>query len=299
MGTIFAIKKYAIHDGPNIRTTIFFKGCPLSCQWCHNPEGLELEIGMLWNRDKCIGCGECIQRCQTQSLTEESGGLKRDVKLCTRCGQCADICPALAHQATGWQASVAEILTEIKKDIPFYDQSGGGVTFSGGEPMMQPEFLLQLLRACGELGIHRAVDTSAYASTEMILEVADHTELFLIDLKHMDSDLHKLYTGVPNELILHNIEQLARRGAAINIRIPLIEGVNSDDENMRLSAEFLATLPGVEHIDVLPYHDIATGKYTKLGQQEKNIHFAPISTDRVMHCTKILTERNLKVQVGG
>ncbi len=299
MGTVFAIKRYAIHDGPNIRTTIFLKGCPLSCQWCHNPEGMERGIVMLWNREKCLGCDECIACCQSQSLSKEAGGLKRDETLCSRCGQCADICPALAHESTGWQASVAEIVAEIKKDIPFYDQSGGGVTFSGGEPLMQPEFLLQLLQSCGKLGIHRVVDTSAYAETELILDVADHTEMFLIDLKHMDSDLHKLYTGVPNELILHNIEVLARRGTVINIRIPLIEGVNSDDENLRSSAEFLATLPGVENVDVLPYHDIATGKYRKLGQQAKNLQFAPISTEKVVHCAQILTERNLKVRIGG
>ena len=299
MGTVFAIKRYAIHDGPNIRTTIFLKGCPLSCQWCHNPEGLEREITMLWNREKCVGCGECIERCPSQSLTRETNGLRRHKKLCSCCRKCAAICPALAHESTGWEASVSEIMVEIKKDIPFYDQSGGGVTFSGGEPLMQPQFLLALLRACGELGIHRVVDTSAYVKTELLLDIADHAEMFLIDLKHMDSDMHRVYTGVPNELILHNIEVLARRGKAIHIRIPLIEGVNSDDENIRLSAEFLAALPGIEHVDLLPYHDIATGKYTKLGQGEKNIHFAPMTTEKVMHCTKILTEKNLKVQVGG
>ena len=256
-------------------------------------------IALLWNSEKCVGCGECIDGCQTQSLKRNIDGLSRNDKICSRCGQCVTLCPALAHESTGWQTSVSEMMAEIKKDIPFYDQSGGGVTFSGGEPLMQPEFLLQLLRACGDLGIHRAVDTSAYAKTELILDVAEHAEIFLIDLKHMDSNLHKLYTGVPNELILHNIRMLANQGAAINIRIPLIEGVNSDDENMRSSAEFLASLPGVEHVDVLPYHDIAAGKYTKLGQQAKNVRFTPMSTEKVMHCTRILTKKNLKVQVGG
>lgn len=299
MGTVFAIKRYAIHDGPNIRTTIFLKGCPLRCQWCHNPEGLERQTAMLWNEDKCVGCGECLESCPTQSLTRKEGELSRDDVNCSRCLTCVDICPALAHESTGWEASVSEIMAEIKKDIPFYDQSGGGVTFSGGEPFMQPQFLLELLRACGELGIHRVVDTTAYVKTELLLDIAEHVEMFLIDLKHMDSDMHRLYTGVPNELILYNIGVLARHGKTIHIRIPLIEGVNSDDRNMRLSAEFLADLPGVESVDVLPYHDIASSKYAKLGQGAKSIHFAPMTKERVMHCTKILSEKNLKVQVGG
>lgn len=299
MGTVFAIKRYAIHDGPNIRTTVFLKGCPLSCQWCHNPEGMAKEVVMLWNKEKCVGCGVCVDDCEEKSLSRGKGDLLRDETRCHLCGNCTEICPAMAHESIGWQATVAEIIGEIEKDIPFYDQSGGGVTFSGGEPLLQHEFLLELLKKCGELGIHRAVDTSAYVETPMLLEVAEQTDLFLIDLKHMDSKVHQLYTGVPNELILKNIEELAQRGIPITIRIPLIEGVNSDDNNIHASADFLSSLSNINVVDLLPYHDIGSGKYAKLGWQEKRIEFMPMTTARVDQCTRILTEKNLKVQVGG
>ncbi|MDJ0624280.1 MAG: glycyl-radical enzyme activating protein [Desulfocapsaceae bacterium] len=299
MGTVFAIKRYAIHDGPNIRTTIFFKGCPLSCWWCHNPEGLESAPAMIWNEERCVGCGECVEICPAGSLSAGESGISRDQELCVCCGRCQETCPALAHEATGWQMEVFEVMAEIKKDIPFYDQSGGGVTFSGGEPLSQPAFLLELLQACGELGIHRVVDTSAYADSQILAEIARQTDLFLIDLKHMDSEKHRLYTGVGNELILRNIEMLAGQGAAITVRIPLIEGVNSDEQNMYASAEFLSSLPGVKDIDILPYHDIAVGKYRKLARENRGISFTPLSKERVAECAEIFKKKKLKVQIGG
>jgi pyruvate formate lyase activating enzyme len=206
--TIFAIKRYALHDGPNIRTTIFFKGCPLACHWCHNPEGIDFKIKILILTGQCVGCGECIDICRKNALHLTAQGIHREIEKCTFCRTCVETCPALVHESTGWQVTTEQLLTEIKKDLPFYDQSGGGVTLSGGEPLCQPESLLALLQECGALGINRTVDTSGYAPTEILMRVAEHTELFLFDLKHMDNKLHRQYTGVANDLILHNLQTL-------------------------------------------------------------------------------------------
>jgi len=299
MGTVFAIKKYAIHDGPNIRTTIFLKGCPLTCWWCHNPEGIPNDISMLWVKNKCVGCGECVEGCPTKSLSQLAEGIERDSASCTRCSKCVDHCPALAHEETGWQATVADIMMEIKKDIPFYDQSGGGVTFSGGEPLMQPDFLLDLLKECGKMDIHRAVDTCGYVDPKLLLNVARYAEMFLFDLKHMDSSKHRHFTGVNNELILKNIEAVTEHGNQIRIRIPLIDGVNNDDDNIIRSGEFISNLAGVNEVDVLPYHGAAVAKYKKLALNYQGSGFAPISKERVAHCVRLLTNMGLKVQVGG
>jgi pyruvate formate lyase activating enzyme len=299
MGTVFAIKKYAIHDGPNIRTTVFLKGCPLSCWWCHNPEGIPKNISMLWAKEKCVGCGECIEGCPSSSLVLAPDGIVRDRDSCSRCGNCVDICPALAHEATGWQLTPAEVMKEIKKDIPFYDQSGGGVTFSGGEPLMQPDFLLDLLKECGKIGIHRAVDTCGFVDLALLLRVAEHTEMFLFDLKQMNSDKHRHFTGVPNELILENITAIAERGNKVRMRIPLIDGVNNDDDNIIKSGEFITALAGVDSVDLLPYHGAAAAKYRKLDLNYKGSGFAPISEESIAHCAMLLTKMGLKVQVGG
>jgi pyruvate formate lyase activating enzyme len=299
MGTVFAIKRYAIHDGPDIRTTIFLKGCPLSCRWCHNPEGMSPLISMLWSDRRCIGCGDCIEKCPSGSLSRSGDDLLRDPGRCLCCGRCAEICPALAHEATGWEASVADIMAEIGRDLPFYDQSGGGVTFSGGEPLLQAEFLIELLQACGRMGIHRAVDTCAYVAQATLLEVARHTDLFLVDIKHMDSDKHRYYTGVGNDRILSNIQALAELGKALHIRLPLIEGVNGDDDNLRRSGAFIAALKNVETVDILPYHGAAAVKYARLGLAYPGEAYVPMTQQKLTHCVDLLTSMGLKVQLGG
>ncbi len=297
--TIFAIKRYALHDGPNIRMTIFFKGCPLSCWWCHNPEGLDFASKVLSLAEKCVGCGECVDGCPEKALRLGSEGVRRDEDLCTSCGACVAICPALAHEATGKIMSIAEIVTEIKKELPFFDHSGGGITCSGGEPLSQPESLLALLRSCGQLGIHRAVDTSGFAPTEILLDVARYCELFLYDIKHMDSTIHKQFTGVSNDLILSNLKTLGDNGHAIRVRIPLILGVNDDKKNIHATGAFVARCKGVQGIDILPYHPSATAKYRKLGQMYKGAALTAPTKTHIDELAEILRKYVVDVNIGG
>lgn len=266
-GVIFDIKKYAIHDGPGIRTTVFFKGCPLACRWCHNPEGLSVASQRDYRQERCIDCGECIQICPREVLTRTADGIVADPAKCDLCQTCAAHCPSEAVDFVGRKVTVAEVVRQIEKDTAFYDQSGGGITLSGGEPLMQPEFLLELLEACGSLDLHRTVDTTGYADAGLLLEVAQQTDLFLYDLKLMDAAKHRDFTGVSNRLILNNLKLLSQNKARIQVRIPIIPGINNDADNINRTADFVSALPGVEHIAILPFHNSARGKYGRLGME--------------------------------
>lgn len=297
--TIFAIKQYALHDGPNIRTTIFFKGCPLSCHWCHNPEGIDFKINIVTLTDKCVGCNECISNCQDKALQFTAAGIHRNTEACTICQTCIETCPALAHEPTGWEMTTEQLLIEIKKDLPFFDQSGGGVTISGGEPLCQPESLLALLHVCGALGIHRTVDTSGFAPTDTLMNIAEHTDLFLFDLKHMDNKLHQQYTGVANDLILHNLKTLSASGQPIRVRIPLIPGINDDEKNINATGAFVAKCKAIQGIDVLPYHPSATAKYRKLCLEYKGKKFNTPSQEQLSKTLGLLKKYISDVQIGG
>lgn len=296
---IFAIKRYALHDGPNIRTTIFFKGCPLACQWCHNPEGIDFDSKILFLAEKCVGCGECVAHCPEKVLRLTDQGLNRAKEQCASCASCVAVCPALAHESTGKRMSIAEIVAELTKDLPFFDQSGGGITCSGGEPLCQPGALLALLQACGHLGIHRVVDTSGFAPTATLLDVARHAELFLYDIKHMDSTTHKRLTGVANDLILGNFKELCQAGHAIRVRLPLIQGINDDAQNIEAMGAFVAACHGVQGIDILPYHPSATAKYRKLGQIYKGESLCAPSREHITNISELLRKYIDDVNIGG
>ncbi|WP_028585886.1 glycyl-radical enzyme activating protein [Desulfogranum mediterraneum] len=297
-GTIFAIKRYALHDGPNIRTTVFLKGCPLACSWCHNPEGLAPQPHPLWSGDRCLGCHSCIRACPRQALQFQAGSIRRDPDQCDGCGECARICPARAHEMAGWQSTVEEVMAEVEKDRPFFDQSGGGVTFSGGEPLLQPRFLLALLEAAGEEEIHRVVDTSGYAPREVLARIAPHTDLFLFDLKHLDPAAHRRHTGVDNGGILENLHFLASHRYPLRIRVPLIPGINDDPDHIRRLGELVAALPGVDAIDLLPYHHSATAKYRKLNIPYPQEQLRPDDT-RIDALVERLRQFDLSVRIGG
>lgn len=298
-GIIFDIKKYAIHDGPGIRTTVFFKGCPLTCRWCHNPEGLSATPQLVYARERCVGCGDCLTACPAGAIQATVQGMTADPAYCRRCGICADVCPAEARELLGRRYTVDQLLTVIKKDIIFYDESGGGVTFSGGEPLLQPTFLIAILKACGYHEIHRAVDTTGFTDSATMTAVAAHTDLFLFDLKMMDAERHKTYTGVSNEQILANIRGMAVSGTPVVIRIPLIPGVNDDQENIVKSGRFLADLPSLQGVQLLPYHNFQKRKYQKLNLSYQGDVFVAPERQQIEDVITQLENFGLKVDIGG
>ncbi len=298
-GEIFDIKKYAIHDGPGIRTTVFFKGCPLSCWWCHNPESISPVSQRLYRKERCLGCRECVAACTEDCIEVAENGLNWHQSECLSCGACAMRCPAEAVEFIGKTMTVDEVLAEISKDTVFYDESFGGITISGGEPLMQPSFLIELLDACKKMEFHRTVDTSGYAETRVLLEVATRTDLFLYDLKHMDSEEHARFTGVHNEIILSNLKMLSEQDAEVVVRFPVVPGFNSDPENIEKTGDFISSLPGISRVDILPYHCTAAAKYKKLGLKFNTSEVSNPTREILVSIAEKLEEFGLEIKIGG
>ncbi|OFW53908.1 MAG: glycyl-radical enzyme activating protein [Actinobacteria bacterium RBG_13_35_12] len=297
-GIIFNIQRYSIHDGPGIRTTVFLKGCPLSCWWCQNPESQLSGQEMIFWGDRCISCGACSAICPSSAIQIKNGIPITEKEKCILCGKCIEKCPALAREMIGKKMTVESVIKEIEKDLVFYEESDGGVTFSGGEPLGQSEFLESLLNACQEKKIHTAVDTSGYISWEILEKVAPKVNLFLYDLKIMDSERHRKYTGVSNEIILENLKKLSSAYHNISVRFPVIPGINDDDQNIRETGEFLSSLK-ITQVNLLPYHYIGIDKYKRLGRTYKLVITQPPSEEKLSEISGILSKFNLKVKLRG
>ncbi|MDI6869242.1 MAG: glycyl-radical enzyme activating protein [Coprothermobacterota bacterium] len=293
-GIIFNIQRYSIQDGPGIRTTVFLKGCPLRCLWCHNPEGINPKPEIIWWERRCLGCRECVKTCP----------LSTDIfppvfdPACNFCGKCLEVCPAKALEFAGKEFTVPELMEEILKDRIFFDVSHGGVTFSGGEPLFQSPFLLEMLKACKEERVHTTVDTSGYAPEGLFQEVAGLTDLFLYDLKIMDEKRHRSSTGVSNSLILENLSWLAKGKRKVIVRFPVIPGINDDDLNIQLMGEFLLSLK-IEEIDLIPYHKIAQDKYRRLRREYQLSSLEPPDQGRLEKIKMTLENFIPLVKIGG
>ncbi len=302
---IFDIKRYAINDGPGIRTTIFFSGCPLRCVWCHNPESWERLPHKTYKQKKCIGCRTCVEVCPKGAIELTPSGIRPVEGVeCLRCGRCTDECPTRALEMCGREWTIDELMTEIEKERDIMTDSGGGVTLCGGEPLFQPQAALDVLQELGRRGLHRTLDTTLYARAELIDEVAQHCELFLVDLKVMDSAFHQRLTGVPNELILSNLRRLAELGKSFFVRIPLIEGINADERNIEATAQFLDSLPrhdGLRGINLLPYHDVGRDKHRRLwsSYNPENLSMSAPDDATLQRCTEQLAAHGYTAIIGG
>ena len=301
-GTVFNIARFAIHDGPGIRTVVFLKGCPLRCAWCSTPESHLLSPEMGYHADRCIRCGRCVEVCPPKAITlTEDHGVITDKKLCDGCGRCVEVCPVGARTMLGIEMTVEEVLTEVEKDALFYWNSGGGMTLSGGEPTMQPEFSGEILKTCQERGIHTAMETCGHVQWEVLDGLARHLDLVYVDVKHMSSVAHKTVTGKGNELIRENIEKIAaiHPDTELVIRVPVIPGCNDSAENIIKTARFVGQLKGVERIELLPYHRLGVSKYSVLLREYDLRHVEAPQEDHLRNLEEHIRSCGLEVQIGG
>lgn len=298
-GLIFNLQRFCLHDGPGIRTTVFLKGCALSCSWCHNPESQSAEPEVMVLEERCIRCGLCVEACP-QLLPVPGGGRQaEDVPLCAVCGACVEVCPSAARRIEGREIDAEALALEVLRDRVFFDQSDGGVTFSGGEPLHQPAFLRQALSACRKEGLHTAVDTCGLAPRDEILAVAALTDLFLYDVKFIDDRRHREHTGAGNEAILANLSALIEAGRSIWLRVPVIPDVNDDRENLDGIAGLAASLPGVERVCLLPYHRNGERKLARLGRRVGAQETLPPEAAQMQRAAARFEAVGLTPEIGG
>jgi len=263
-GIVTNIQRFSIHDGPGIRTTVFLKGCNLRCFWCHNPETLKPKPELQIFPDRCIGCGVCFERCERGGHEVVEGQRVFHRELCVACGTCAETCYAQSLVIVGERKTVDEVVDEVLRDQPFYERSDGGVTLSGGEPLLQPEFARAILARCKEEGLHTAIETAANMPWERLAGFLAVTDLVMMDIKLLDAEQHRACTGVSNERILENARRLGEQDVPLIVRTPVIPGVNDDEVTISAIAAFVAELPNLIYYELLPFHPMARGKYDSL-----------------------------------
>jgi pyruvate formate lyase activating enzyme len=293
-GVIFDIQSYAIHDGPGIRTCVFFKGCPLRCAWCHNPESQSRKPEMAYRESKCVRCGRCVEACPRGALVMEDE-VVRDMECCTACGQCADACLEEAMERIGYEISAEEVARVVEMDKPFFDQSGGGVTLTGGEPTAQAEFLFELLGELKRRGIHTALETCGYFEGKLVDRLVGSVDLFLFDVKHLSEQRHKQATGAGNRRILDNFQAIVERAGVERVipRIPVIPGFNSDTESVESTAVFLAGKNWSGPVHLLAHHTWARDKYRMLGRDMSRVEAGSISPGERERTFSIFAEKGL------
>ena len=299
-GLVNGIQRFAIHDGPGIRTLVYMKGCPIRCPWCSSPQTQKASFEILHIELNCKKCGRCVEVCPLQVITlSEEEGWKINRELCTDCGDCVDACSYQALELVGKWMTVEELFQEVNKESPFYRRSNGGVTVGGGEPTMQPEFVTEFLKRCKQSYIHTAIETCGYVKWEHLEKILEYVDLVYIDIKHMDTIVHRELTGVSNEIILEN----AGRASAIRptiIRIPTVPGYNDSDENMLDTARFAIELgENLKRIELLPYHEFGTQTYSRLGMEFQLTDVEPPSHDHMQRLKKIVESCGVIAQIGG
>ena len=299
-GIIFNTQRFSVHDGPGIRTTIFFKGCPLRCLWCDNPEGQKATPEMVFWKESCIHCETCVRICPYNAIKTFGRSSKMIVKdRCIVCGRCLDTCYSKALEQIGRYVVVDEVLEEVERDRIFFEASGGGVTASGGEPTAQPEFVAELFRRCKEGHIHTAVETCGYAEWSILEKVLKYTDLALYDIKDMDPVRHKEFVGVHNDLILGNAKKISSKLIPMVVRIPIIPGYNDCEDNIESLGHFISELHGVREVDLLPYHRLGEAKYNRLGLKYRLKGLKPPREDHLQSIKGKMESIGLEVKIGG